>query len=165
MYKVYIEDQPFEIEFKDNQPYVNGSAYSWDVHGNHSRSFHVVANHKSYRIQVLAMDPDQKLLTLRVNGHEVQVKVHDRYDLLLEQLGMDMEAATTTNEVRAPMPGLIVELKVDVGTQVEAGDALLVLEAMKMENVLKAPGPGTIKSILVDQGDSVEKNQILVDFE
>ena len=165
MYKVYIDEQPFEIELNGDQPTVNGTVCSWDAHTNDQNSFHIVANDKSYRLQVIEQDLKSKTLTLRVNGYEVKAQVQDRHDLLLERLGLDQVSEAATNEVRAPMPGLIVELKIAVGDQVQSGDPLLVLEAMKMENVLKAPGPGLVKSIFVRQGDSVEKNQILVDFE
>jgi len=165
MYKVYVEDQAYEIEFDSDQIMVNGQSCSWDAHANDGQSFHIISQDKSYRVQVRQQHENGKELTLDINGHELAITVQDRYDLLLEKLGMDMTTVATTNEIHAPMPGLIVELKVQVGDQVETGDPLLVLEAMKMENVLKAPGAGTVQSISVKQGDSVEKNQILVNFE
>ena len=165
MYKVNIKDESFEVAFDGEQITVNGQPCSWDAQANDAQRYHVIAGDKSYRVLVVDQDPKSKTLTLNINGHELTVNVLDRYDLLLEKLGMDLESDTATNEVRAPMPGLIVELKVQPGDEVESGDALLVLEAMKMENVLKAPGKGKVKSILVEQGASVEKNQILVDFE
>ncbi|MCL4145650.1 UNVERIFIED_CONTAM: hypothetical protein GTU68_019273 [Idotea baltica] len=62
------------------------------------------------------------------------------------------------------MPGLILDILVEVGQTIQKGDQLMILEAMKMENVLKAPGEGSISSIEVSQGDSVEKNQVLIKF-
>lgn len=65
-------------------------------------------------------------------------------------------------QVRAPLPGLIVAVKVEVGQQVKAGDVLLVLEAMKMENDITSPYTGTVKQILVAKGTSVSLNDVLV---
>ncbi|MCL4147810.1 UNVERIFIED_CONTAM: hypothetical protein GTU68_000861 [Idotea baltica] len=63
------------------------------------------------------------------------------------------------------MPGLVLEIMVEVGQFVAVGDALLILEAMKMENVIKAQGEGVIKDIVVKQGAAVEKGQLLIVLE
>jgi acetyl/propionyl-CoA carboxylase alpha subunit len=67
--------------------------------------------------------------------------------------------------LKAPMPGLVLEVMVGPGTEVKKGDPLLVLEAMKMENVLKAPTDAVIKDVIVEISAAVEKNQVLVNFE
>lgn len=69
--------------------------------------------------------------------------------------------ATDGNNVVAPMPGTILEVKASVGTAVKAGDVLLVLEAMKMENDIVAPCDGTVKQILVSKGATVNTDDIL----
>ena len=63
------------------------------------------------------------------------------------------------------MPGLVLDIKVEVGQEVLEGEPLLVLEAMKMENVLKSPADVVVKSIDVKQQAAVEKNQVLITFE
>ena len=67
-----------------------------------------------------------------------------------------------TKYIGAPMPGLILDVVVSEGDEVEKGDKLLVLEAMKMENILKSPEDGSIKKIKVRKGKVVEKNDMLV---
>jgi biotin carboxyl carrier protein len=84
-------------------------------------------------------------------------------------------AAATTGPVQplddvkegiwAPMPGKIVDVLIDVGDTVEAGEGVLILEAMKMENELRAHKKGTVTSVLVKRGDSVERGQLLVALE
>ena len=69
------------------------------------------------------------------------------------------------NNVKAPMPGLVLRIIAQEGDTVKKGDALLVLEAMKMENVIKAEGEGTIKRIAVAPKQVVEKNTLLVEME
>ena len=63
------------------------------------------------------------------------------------------------------MPGLVLEILVEPGHSVNAGDPLMILEAMKMENVLKSPGQAIVKSVEVVKGAPVEKNQVLIHFE
>jgi biotin carboxyl carrier protein len=70
----------------------------------------------------------------------------------------------SAKEIKAPMPGLIFDIKVKEGDEVKKGDPVLILEAMKMENILKSPGDGTVKKIKIKKGESVEKNQVLIQF-
>jgi len=65
----------------------------------------------------------------------------------------------------APMPGLLVRLDVAEGDQVEAGQALAVVEAMKMENILRAGKSGTVKSVQVEAGESLAVDQIILELE
>jgi biotin carboxyl carrier protein len=63
------------------------------------------------------------------------------------------------------MPGLIINVSVTEGTEVQKGDTLLILEAMKMENVIKSPRQGKVKKINVQLKQAVEKNQVMLEFE
>lgn len=73
-------------------------------------------------------------------------------------------AAGGVRSIMAPMPGLIVEIKVAAGDRVEAGQAVAVVEAMKMQNELSAPESGTVSEIHVKKGDAVASGQPLVTF-
>ena len=72
-------------------------------------------------------------------------------------------AAAGEGGITAPMPGLIVTVKAKEGDTVQAGQALLVMEAMKMENAITAPYQGTVSKIYVREGDSVGEGDLLVD--
>ena len=67
--------------------------------------------------------------------------------------------------LRAPMPGLVVRVDVQVGDDVVTGQGLVVVEAMKMENELRAETDGRVASVEVSAGDAVEKDDMLVGFE
>jgi pyruvate carboxylase subunit B len=100
-----------------------------------------------------------------VAGRARTVRVKDEHDLLLERFGLKEAGAGAERTIQAPMPGLVLEVNVEEGDAVEAGDALLVLEAMKMENELQAPVDGTVKAIHVEADDTVDKNALLVELE
>jgi 3-methylcrotonyl-CoA carboxylase alpha subunit len=75
------------------------------------------------------------------------------------------EAGRVSPEVRSPMPGKILQILVTEGMAVEAGQALVLLEAMKMENTLAAEGVARVKKIHVTPGDLVDLGQLLVELE
>ncbi len=75
------------------------------------------------------------------------------------------DAGRLDPEIRSPMPGKILQVPVAAGEQVEAGQTLVVVEAMKMENALKAEGAGHVTKIHISPGDSVELGQLLVELE
>jgi len=80
-------------------------------------------------------------------------------------MGLDTIASNKVTDIIAPMPGLILDIMVKAGDEVEEGQSILILEAMKMENVIKAEGAGTVKSINKDVGATVEKGTIIVEME
>jgi biotin carboxyl carrier protein len=92
------------------------------------------------------------------------VALKEKLDLMLEKMGIANGSASKINNVKAPMPGLIIDLKVKAGDVVKAGEPLLILEAMKMENILKSSREGVIKNVKVKKGESVEKGQVLLEF-
>jgi biotin carboxyl carrier protein len=100
-----------------------------------------------------------------MNGKVLKWGIQEPIDLLLKEMGMDQAAMQQAEDLKAPMPGLVLDIKVSPGQEVKKGDALLILEAMKMENVLKAPADAKVKNICVDKGQGVEKNQVLIEFE
>lgn len=127
--------------------------------------YHWIYENRSYTVHVLDRSVDGKQFKISINGIIHEARVEDRYDALLHQLGMDNLSSSKALELKAPMPGLVLDVQVNVGDVVSKGDGLIVLEAMKMENVLKASDDGTIKSIKASKGDSVNKNDVLIEFE
>ena len=94
-----------------------------------------------------------------------KINTIEQLNVLLKQLGMDKLAANKVNNIKAPMPGLVLRISVAIGDVIKKGDPLLVLEAMKMENVIKAAGDGVVKKINAIERTAVEKGSILIEFE
>ncbi|MFO8033223.1 MAG: biotin/lipoyl-containing protein [Desulfohalobiaceae bacterium] len=74
----------------------------------------------------------------------------------------EQESPGGKGQVTAPMPGMVLEVKVEQGQQVQDGEVLLLLEAMKMENAIKANSTGQVKEIRVQEGDSVNTGDLLL---
>lgn len=143
---------------------IDGAAFAWDIVEVKEGSFHVIKDSKSYTLEVIKADYTEKSFLVSVNGNKYQLQVKDKYDELLKSLGLDNLNTSKVNEIKAPMPGLVLDLRVSEGDKVQKGDPVLVLEAMKMENIIKSPTDGIIKKINVKKGVAVEKNQVLVHF-
>jgi biotin carboxyl carrier protein len=143
---------------------IDGKEFSWDVIEVKDGSFHVIKNNRSYTVEVIKAEINEKNFLVSVNGNKYQLNVKDKFDELLKSLGLDNLKSKKVNEIKAPMPGLVLDIRVSEGTEVKKGDPILVLEAMKMENILKSPTDGTVKAINVKKGIAVEKNQVLISF-
>ena len=161
MIKATVGDTVYEIE--DGR--IDGREMTIDRIALRDGRLHVLWNDRSFNVTVVSRSADGKEVTLRLNDTEHTVHLEDRYDILLEKLGMDDLVGAGENSVKAPMPGMILKVLVSPGDEVAEGDELLVLEAMKMENVLKSPGAGTVKAVEVADGEAVEKNQVLIELE
>jgi biotin carboxyl carrier protein len=164
MYKAIVNSKSFEIEQQSDDFTVNGEMFQWDLSKIADGYFHILHQQKSYRAEVVKVDAATKTCAIKINGRTYSVELKDKFDLLLEKMGMTSQAASKVNNIKAPMPGLIIDLKVKEGDVVKGNDVLLILEAMKMENIIKSPGEGIVKSVKVKKGDSVEKSQVLIEF-
>lgn len=145
--------------------YLNDELIQADWMKTGENKYHLIYRDGSYNIELLTFEPESKELLLLINGVKHQVKVSNQYDELLKKLGMDKIAGNKVNDVKAPMPGMVLRLMVKDGDTIKKGDPLLVLEAMKMENVIKAAGDGVVKKINVNEKVAVEKNQVLITLE
>ncbi len=167
-YSVKIEDKEFDIDIEyKSEKYIatiNGKEVIIESHKlGESRSI-MLLNNKSFEVDVRSNGYDNAK-TVFVLGQEIPVEI-ENYNLaqLKKKAGMS-SASKMDLTLKAPMPGLILELKTTVGDSVKKGDALVIIEAMKMENVIKASGDGIIKSISVESGQSVEKGDMILEFE
>lgn len=127
--------------------------------------FHILKNNKAYTAEIVSSDFVNKTYNVKVNGNLHTVLIENSLDLLIKEMGFLVGGSKQINEIKAPMPGLILEMSVSVGQEVQENDCLLILEAMKMENSFLSPRAGIIKSISAKKGDAVEKGQLLIEFE
>lgn len=163
--KVKVNEQHnFEVEVAEKALKVNGLELQIDARDLSATQKHILYQHKSYNVELVERNEDGKAVVVKVNGNLYQVGIEDQYDELLKKLGMDSSSANKVLEIKAPMPGLVLNVIVAEGQEVNKGDSLLVLEAMKMENIIKSPTAGIVKKILIRKGDKVEKNEILLQF-
>lgn len=169
MHTITINNKQYKTEVKSTNDKeisgeLNGKTIKVDFIKVRDDVYHMIKDNKSYSVEVVKYIPEDKKLILKVNNTSYTLDVKDKYDDLLHSLGLDSLASKKVNDVKAPMPGMVLNVLVTEGQEVKKGDPLIVLEAMKMENILKSPSDGTVKKIAVNKGIAVEKNQLLVQF-
>jgi biotin carboxyl carrier protein len=113
----------------------------------------------------LGSDPDATQGWLLSLGSEaVEAVVLDDRQRTIREMVTATAAARGPQPIKAPMPGMVVKVEVDVGDRVELGQGIVVVEAMKMENELQAQAIGVVRRVHVEPGQAVEKDQVLVEF-
>jgi biotin carboxyl carrier protein len=128
-------------------------------------SFNIIKDHRGSNAIVLETDATAKKLKIEVEGETFDIEIKDSLDQVLDQMGFGKSSIKQVKEIKAPMPGLVLEIAVADGQEVKEGDKLLILEAMKMENSIMIGTDAIIKKISVSAGQAVEKGQVLVELE
>jgi biotin carboxyl carrier protein len=164
MLKININDRIFSVEDKDGIT-IDGKPFPVDILEYRKDKFHILYNNKSFAAEVLSFDRVNKSIVIKVNNAIMNLKVTDKFDELMLQMGIDPAAGAKVNDIKAPMPGMVLNVMVENGQTIKKGDPIVVLEAMKMENILKSPADGTIRKLFVRKGDKVEKNQVMVNLD
>lgn len=151
------EEQEFEMALS--------SVENLDVLSLSDKKAHLIFEQESYAVEIIHRNYIDRVYTVKMNGRVFKVSIDTPLDQLIKEMGLSLGSNAVTDEVYAPMPGIMLEVQVALGDEVKQGDFLCVLEAMKMENALTAPRDGVIKSVEVAVGDTVDKGKLLIEFE
>lgn len=165
MYKLNVNGKyAFEADKSGQGLKINGEVINADIRQiNHTR-WHIINNLASYNVEVINFNRAEKTAEIKVGNNMYTITAKDQFDILLEQLGLSNLNAAKVSDIKAPMPGMVLKVFVNEGTQIRKGDNLFILEAMKMENIIKATADATIKTVKIKPGDKVEKGQVLLMF-
>ena len=157
-YKINVNDA-FHFDFE------NESVSRLDAVTVEINKFHVLHQNLPYKAEIVSSDFNQKKYTVKVNSNTYHVAISNPLDTLIKEMGFTIGKIKQVNVIKAPMPGLILEINVSIGQAVKENDSLLILTAMKMENSFLSPREGIIKNIAISVGDSVVKGDLLIEFE
>jgi biotin carboxyl carrier protein len=113
------------------------------------------------RSHVVRVSPTAEGVDVELRGTVIPVEVKHPLEKMLQAAG-SARAATRGETVSAPMPGVVVALRVRVGDVVAAGQAIVVVEAMKMQNELAVAHDGVVSEVLVAERAAVSAGQVLV---
>ncbi len=157
-YRVEVEGRRFEIEvWPDGTVWVDGRPVSVDLEGLEGPFLSLLLGVRSYEAAV--EQETGEAYRVIVAGRAYRTAVEAPRTAPVEPGACP--APTGSCEVRAPLPGLLVELRVAEGQPVRAGDVVAVLESMKMHMELRAPRDGVVRSLCATPGREVQQGEVL----
>lgn len=160
IYYATVGSEEFKIEIDNNQVWIDDEAVEVDLSSSGAPElFSALVNGKSYEV-LITQQRQEFAVTLRGQQYLVQVQDERTRRLNAGRRGPDLPHGDLP--VKAPIPGLVVQILVKEGDEVEEDQPLAILEAMKMENELRALRAGTIRSIQIAEGQRVEQNGVLM---
>jgi biotin carboxyl carrier protein len=120
---------------------------------------------KNFECKILKENLIDQSYIVKINGEISTIRLIKQVEKTIEKLGIQKGNKKNINILKAPMPGLILDVIVKESDLVKKGDPVIILEAMKMENILSSPLDGIVKEVKVIPQQTVEKNNILIKFE
>ncbi len=161
--KVNILDKQISL-VNENNVWMENPSKSLQIVKQNNETLLLITPNKVYTITCLNVNHETKTLTLLYNGNKFNASISEPIDEILKSMGLENALTPKISDMKAPMPGLVLQVIVNAGDTVNKGDKILVLEAMKMENAIKSPTDGIVNDVLVSQGMAVDKNQVLITF-
>ena len=128
-------------------------------------------NGNYYRVEVDSVTGNKA--EVKVNGTDYQVEMDNSADTsdqlppepIIRKVSSAPKPSESARSVTAPLPGVIIALKVNKGDHVKAGQVVAILEAMKMENEIQTESDGIVTSVHVAEGDSISEGESIVTIE
>ena len=162
--KILINNQLREVELlskEDNniRITVNGKLYDIDVIMSENGFCSIICNGRSYNAE--SVKHTNGNFSITTNFRNFDVEILNTIKNIRKRSDVD---EVSQRSMLSPMPGKIIKVCAEVGSDVKKGDALFVVEAMKMQNTYLATRDGEIAEILVKEGDAVGKDQTLLSF-
>jgi len=167
-YLVNVNGKKFDIVVEKSgdsfRAVVNGREHTVQSASSGRSNSVMIVDGNSHEISINSNGYDNGCL-VTVGGIEVELEI-DNYRLArLKKAAGNGTLRAASKKIKAPMPGLVLEVKVSPGEKVEPGQLILVIEAMKMENAIKSSAVAVVKNVAVSKGQSVEKGDMLIEFE
>ena len=157
-FKVTVNES-FEYDFKSSDH------KKLDVLKLTTSNYHVINKNKSFTVNLQKSNFNNREYTVNVSGNNYAVKIDTPLDELIKEMGFTVGSSKKANDVKAPMPGIILSVNIKEGQEIKEGDTLLILEAMKMENSIGSPKDGIVKAIHIKNGETVEKGTLMIELE
>jgi acetyl/propionyl-CoA carboxylase alpha subunit len=160
-YVATIGEQSFEIEIiSESEILLDGQLLSADFQSVADQPvYSLLLDGQSYEASI---DITDHAIQVLLRGQLIDVQVEDERQRRLRQSSGGQVIQSGDIHLKAPMPGLVVDILVEEGQEVASGENVIILESMKMQNELKAPRAGVISRLRVKPGDNVDQNQVLL---
>jgi biotin carboxyl carrier protein len=162
-YFVTLDDRTFQVDLGPEGPRIDGVAVEADLaHVDGTDLRNLLVDGESFRL--LARRQRGSAWEIHLRGRRIVAEAVDERTRAIRDMTGAGSGSAGPKPVRAPMPGLVVMVEGGEGDHVEAGQGVVIVEAMKMENELKADVAGVVSRIHVQEGEAVEQDQVLIEL-
>ncbi len=160
-YVTTIGEEQFTIDIDHaGEVMVNGAVVNVDMlQMQDTTMYSTIIDGESYDVR---MNEGDGVYLVQISGEIIEVVVEDERTRRLAGLRSGPGDFTGEAIIKAPMPGIVVEVLVSEGQEVAKGDVVIVLESMKMQNEFKAPRTGQVSTVRVVAGDKLEQNVVML---
>ena len=160
-YITIVGDKQFTIDINHNgQVTVDGQVVDVDMRQMEDTTMYsIIIGGRSHDVR---MNEGEGVYLVQLSGQIFEVVVEDERTRRLAGLKSGPGAITGEAVIKAPMPGVVMDVLVRPGQSVQQGDIVVILESMKMQNEFKAPRSGQVHTVRVAPGDKVEQNAVMV---
>ena len=155
--KIVVNSDGFEFAFSEEE------IDAIEILKTDEENISIVENSESYSGTIESKEG--RNYRVKMGGEDFVVKIKNNLDQIIDNMGLSKPKTHKLKSIKAPMPGLVIEINLVEGQEVKENEKLLILEAMKMENVIKIPHDATIKKVCVGKGQAVDKGQVLIELE
>ncbi|MBK9109174.1 MAG: acetyl-CoA carboxylase biotin carboxyl carrier protein subunit [Saprospiraceae bacterium] len=160
------EDLSFKVNVdKESFVFPSDQMDQSQIHQLDHQHFQLRVAHSHYNAKLVSLQIDKGIVCLQVGRKKKVIQIEEPLSRLIHQLGFNKSKSLYDDALLAPMPGLVLDIRVHPGQSINKGDHLITLEAMKMENILRSQHSGIVKEIKIKVSEKVEKNQTLILFE
>lgn len=164
IYEVKVADKTHRVELLKSAGEwlckLDGTALSLDAVSTQQGVLSILIDGKSYEVKQENTGAESNIV---VRGMRFPAQVRDPRSL--RSRGGADSGGEGPKKIIAPMPGKVVRILAPVGTSVEHGQGVIVIEAMKMQNELKSPKKGTVKKLNITEGSAVDAGQPLAEVD
>lgn len=165
IYVVDVNGHRYTVELRGDSAIVDGVEYRASLQTVSGTPVRIVSVNDAVHRMVLRERASRGRYRFWLDGHRYDAEALDSRARAIRDMQASSAHRAGPAPLLAPMPGLIVQLRVKVGDTIAAGDGLVVMEAMKMENELRAVAAGRVRAVHVTAGAVVEKGALLVELE
>lgn len=156
--KAYEFRKPLEKQIK-----YQGKTVDIKLHEDPNGFSYIVWKNKKYLLDVI--ERNQNRYTVMINGVWYSFTVETPISLKRRRYLEEKGESSSSVSIEAPMPGKIIDILVEEGSEVKEGEPIIILEAMKMQNEIASHVTGVVKSITVKKNDSVMKDDVMIEIQ
>ena len=159
VFRIKIGENEYRIEITESGIKINDEDIQADLLQLNEAGLYLM-NHGDDKLELHMKVEGESSYLVMADGKQILAQVESERDQVKSRV-----VSASDNELRAPMPGLVISVNVEIGQQVQEGQPVCVLESMKMQMAIHAPKDGIVKDILVSSDQKVEKDSLLVVLE